>query len=93
MLATLVGWASLLADFIPLVDNDGSLDWRIWLLQIAGTVGILGLAALAVWNLLLVWQGVRSKFAKLWSALTVLATASILWVMLVFHLVSFGADY
>jgi CubicO group peptidase (beta-lactamase class C family) len=93
VLVTLVGWLSLVADFIPLVDNDGSRDWRIWLLQIGGAGAIFGLAALAVWNLLRVWRSVRGRFSKLWSALTVLAAASILWMMLVFHLVGFGANY
>jgi hypothetical protein len=31
--------------------------------------------------------------ALLWSALTVLASVSILWVMFVFHPVGFGANY
>jgi hypothetical protein len=93
VLVTLVGWLSLVADFIPLVDNDGSRDWRTWLLQIGGAGAIFGLAALAVWNLLRVWRSVRGRFSKLWSALTVLAAASILWMMLVFHLVGFGANY
>jgi CubicO group peptidase (beta-lactamase class C family) len=93
VLATLLGWMSLLADFIPLVDNDGSLDWRIWLLQIGGTIAAFGLAALALWNLQRVWRGVRTRCAKLWSALLVLAALSILWVMLAFHLISFGTHY
>ena len=84
---------SMLADFIPLVDNDGSLDWMIWLLQIGGTIGIFGLAAVALWNLQRVCQGARSSFAKLWGGLLVLAALSILWVMLAFHLVSFGTHY
>jgi CubicO group peptidase (beta-lactamase class C family) len=93
VLATLLGWMSLLAELIPLVDNDGSLDWRIWLLQIGGTIGGCGLAALALWNLRRVWQGVRSGFSRLWSALLVFAALVILWVMLAFHLISFGTHY
>ena len=93
IVATLVGWMSLLADFIPLVDNDGSLDWRIRLLQIGGTVSILGLAALALWNLRRVWTSALSVFARLWSALLALAALSILWVMLAFHLITFGTHY
>jgi CubicO group peptidase (beta-lactamase class C family) len=93
VLGTLLGRMSLLADFIPLVDNDGSLDWQIRLLQIGGTIGAFGLAALALWNLQRVWQGVRSSFSKLWSALLVLAALSILWMMLAFHLISFGTYY
>ncbi len=93
VLAVLLGWASLLADFIRLVDNDGSLDWRIWLLQIGGTIGIFGVTAVAIWNLERVWQGVRGRFEKLWSLLLAVATLPILWVMLAFHLISFGTHY
>lgn len=93
MLATRLGWLSLLADFIPLVDNDGSLDGRIWLLQVGGTIGGCGLAVLALWHLQRVWQGGRSRFAHLWSALLVVAALVILWVMLAFHLISFGTHY
>lgn len=93
VLATLLGWMFLLAQFIPLVDNDGSLDRRIRLLQIGGTIGAFGLAALALWNLQGKWRRARTKFAKLWSALIVLAALSILWAMLAFHLIGFGTDY
>jgi CubicO group peptidase (beta-lactamase class C family) len=92
-LATLVGWMSLLSQFIPLVDNDGSLDLRIWLQQIGGTIGAFGLAALALWNLKHVWRHTRSGFAKLWAALLVLAAIPIVWVMLAFHLISIGTHY
>ena len=93
ILATLVGWMSLLSQFIPLVDNDGSLDLRIWLQQISGTIGAFGLVALALWNLKHVWRRARSGFAKLWAALLMLATIPIIWVMLAFHLISIGTHY
>ena len=93
VLATLLGWMSLLAQFIPLVDNDGSLDWRIWLLQVGGTVGAFGLVPLAWWNLQRVWRGVRGRLAKLWAALLVPAALSVFWVMLTFHLIRFGTHY
>jgi hypothetical protein len=94
VLVTLGGWLTLLADFIPLVDNPGSLDGRIWLQEIGGGIAIVGLTALAFWNLLRVWRGGRrGRFAKVWSALEVLAVLSILWVMAMFHLLSLGAHY
>ena len=93
VLATLLGWLSLLAEFILLVDNDGSLDGRIWLLQVGGTIGGCGLAVLALWHLQRVWQGGRSRFAHLWSALLVVAALVILWVMRAFHLIGFGTHY
>ena len=35
----------------------------------------------------------RKWFARLWSVLLVLAAFVILWVALVFHLISFGTNY
>jgi hypothetical protein len=75
------------------VDNDGSLDLRIWLQQIGSTISAFGLVTVALWNLQLVWRGVRGRFAKLWAALLALAALSILWVLLLFHLISFGTHY
>lgn len=93
VLGVLAGWMSLLADFIPLVDNDGSLDWRIRLLQLGGTLGTFGLVACALWNLMRVWKSERGRFTKLRSALVLLAAAPVLWVMLEFHLINFSTHY
>ena len=83
----------MLTDFIALVDNDGSSDWRIWLLQFAGAISFFGLAGLALWNLQRAWRGARGGFARLWSALVLFAALALLWVMLAFHLISFGTHY
>jgi CubicO group peptidase (beta-lactamase class C family) len=91
--ATIAGWLSILADFIQLVDNDGSSDWRIRSLQIAGAIGFVGLAALALWNVQRTWSGRRGAFARLWGALLLIAALSLLWLMLAFHLISFGPHY
>jgi CubicO group peptidase (beta-lactamase class C family) len=88
-LAALGGWAWLIAS----IESDANFDSAIWLLEIAGSVGFIGLGGAALWNLQRVWQSNRSWFAKLWSVLLVLAALVILWVTLSFHLVSFGTRY
>lgn len=89
----LLGWASFLSDFIELVNNDGSLDWQIRLLQIGGAIGIFGLTAAVLWNLKRVWQGAGGRFQKFWSVVLVLAALPVLWVMFEFHLLSLGTNY
>ncbi len=89
VLAALGGWAWLFAS----LDSDKNLDAAIWLLEIAGIVGFVGLCGAALWNLQRVWRGKRGWFAKLWSALLVLAALLTLWVTLSFHLIHLGARY
>jgi CubicO group peptidase (beta-lactamase class C family) len=89
VLAALGGWAWLFSS----LGSDTNVDGAIWLLEFAGTVGFVGLCGAALWNLRRVWRGNRGWFAKLWSALTVLAALFTLWVALSFHLISFGARY
>ena len=89
VLAAFCGWALL---FVSL-ESEANLDGAIWLLEIAGTVGFFGLFGAALWNLQRVWRSNRGWFAKLWSALVVLAALLSLWVTLSFHLISFGARY
>jgi CubicO group peptidase (beta-lactamase class C family) len=89
VLAALGGWALLFLSF----ESDRNLDAAIWLLEIVGTVGYVGLCGAALWNIQRIWQGKRGWFAKLWSALLMLAGLLILWVTLSFHLISFGTHY
>jgi CubicO group peptidase (beta-lactamase class C family) len=93
IIAAIIGWASLLANFIPLVDNDGSLDARILLQEVGGTISLIGLSTLALWKLRRVWRGRDRLAAKLWSVLVVLSTLSIGWVMVAFHLTHIGVHY
>jgi CubicO group peptidase (beta-lactamase class C family) len=88
-LAALGGWACLFLSF----DSDRNLDGAIWLLEIAGTAGFVGVCGAALWNLQRVWPTNRGWFAKLWSVLLVLAALLTLWVTLSFHLISFGTHY
>ena len=90
VLVALGGWTAL---FVSL-GSDTIIGGAMLLpLQVAGTVGFVGLCGTALWNQQRVWQGNRGWFAKLWSVLLVLAAFVTLWVTLSFHLISFGTRY
>jgi CubicO group peptidase (beta-lactamase class C family) len=89
VVAAFGGWAWLFSSLGSGTDFDGA----IWLLEIAGTLGYVGLFCAALWNLQRVWRSSRGWFAKLWSVLLVLAAVFIIWVTLSFHLISFGTRY
>src|SRR6202789_3554175 len=90
VLVALGGWTAL---FVSLGSDTIIGGAMLWPLQVAGTVGFIGLCGTALWNLQRVWQGNRGWFAKLWSVLLVLAAFVTLWVTLSFHLISFVARY
>ncbi|WP_343518296.1 serine hydrolase domain-containing protein [Sphingomonas sp.] len=92
VLLVLVGWMVVIT-MVENFDSHGSFDWLILLLQVAGTIGFVGLLGLAGWNLWLAFKGKRSWFAKLWGVLLVLGAFVLLWVALVFKLISFGTGF
>ena len=91
VLAAFGGWAWLFSTLGS--GSESNFDGAIWLLEIAGTVGFVGLCGAALWYLQRVWQSKRGWFAKLWSALLLPAAVLTLWVTLSFHLISFGTRY
>ncbi len=90
VLAALGGWMLVLQ---ALFGSEADLDWLIWLLEIGGTIAFFGLFGSTFWIMWRDRNANRKWFAKLWSVLLVLAAFVILWVALVFHLISFGANY
>lgn len=92
VLLALIGWAIIVTS-VENFDSHGSFDWLIVLLQVAGTIAFFGLFGLAAWNLWLAFKGKRSWFSKLWSVLLLLAALIVLWVALVFKLISFGTAF
>jgi hypothetical protein len=89
-LLVLGGWVSLL-DLRSIVM--GNIDGKLWLLELAGALGGLGLAAAALWNLARAWSHSRGRAATVWSAAMALAALATLYVMLAFHLISFGTKF
>lgn len=92
VLLVLVGWLVVVTG-IENFESHGKNDWLILTLQVVGTLAYFGLLAASVWNLWLAFKGRRGWFSKLWSVLLVLGAFFLLWVALVFKLVSFGAGY
>jgi CubicO group peptidase (beta-lactamase class C family) len=92
VLLALIGWTVVVTS-VENFDAHGSFDWLILLLQVAGTIAFVGLFALAAWNLWLAFNGKRSWFSKLWAMLLLLAAFIVLWVALVFKLISFGTAF
>jgi len=89
-LIVLGGWISLLNLRSIVMAN---IDGKVWLLELAGTLAAFGLAAAAVWNLSRVWSRPRGWLAAIWGAAQALAALTTLYVMLAFHLISFGTKF
>ena len=58
-----------------------------------GFIGFIGGFVLMLWNLRAVWRGQRRWPAKLWSVVLVLSAFVMLWIAVVFHLISWGVNY
>jgi hypothetical protein len=84
------GWMSLL-DLRSIVM--GNIDGKVWLLELAGTLGAFGLAGAAIWNLSRAWSHPGRRVATIWSAAQTLAALATLYVMLAFHLISFDTKF
>jgi hypothetical protein len=56
-------------------------------------IAFIGLLLLAGWNLRQSWVEKRGWFSKTWAAVMLLASAILLWVVLAFHVISFGTNY
>ena len=89
-LIVLVGWMTVLDLRIIVL---GNIDGTVWLLEIAGALGGFGLAGVAIWNLRLAWSRARGRVATIWSGVQTLAALAMLYVMLTFHLISFGTQF
>ncbi len=89
-LAVLGAWMSVLA---PLTIVAGKIDGLVWLLELAGTVGSVGLLIVAIWALQRSWSHPRTSLTTAWRALMAVAALMVLWVMLAFHLISFGTRF
>jgi len=92
VLAVFVGWFVIISG-IENFESHGSTDWLILLVQFVGTLAFFGMFGLSVWNAWLTWRDKRGWFARIWSVLLVLGSFFILWMALVYKLVSFGTEF
>ncbi|MGI4732400.1 MAG: serine hydrolase domain-containing protein [Janthinobacterium lividum] len=91
--ALVVAWAVTVTEILAKDGGDGSGDWLLWLLQIAGVVIFFGAALMAGWNLWLTWTDKRRWPRRTWSALVLLATLVLLYVAVTFGLVALTVHY
>jgi CubicO group peptidase (beta-lactamase class C family) len=94
-LAVIAGWALLFTSLERTGDglSGGLLDGVIWLLEIMGAIGFLGLLAAALWNLKASGSRHRGWLARLGRVVLALASVTLAWVAWEFHLISFGTHF
>jgi CubicO group peptidase (beta-lactamase class C family) len=71
----------------------GEIDRRVWLLQVLGTLGYVGLFGFALWNLRNTLKDTRRASTLIASICLVISASTVLWVALAFHLISFGTRF
>jgi CubicO group peptidase (beta-lactamase class C family) len=93
-LATIAGWLTFVSvGFSRLELLGGPLDPLLLTLEVLTPIAFFGLVGLAGWNLRQSLVEKRGWFSKLWAVLSLLASAILLWVVLAFHVISFGTNY
>jgi hypothetical protein len=94
ILAGLGVWALLVAMLLKdFTRADSSSDPLLLFAQIFGTLAFIAGLILVLWNLRAVWRGKRRWPAKVWSVALTASAVTVLWVALVFKLISFGVNY
>ena len=91
---TIGGWtAMVIAMFSSLSMLSAASDPLLWFAKIAGIIVFFGAVLVAGWNAWLTWTDGRRWTGKLWSVLFLLATLTILYVALTFHVLALSANY
>ena len=95
VLAVVAGWALLFMLLSRSGDGlaGGLLEALIWLLEIGGAIGFVGLLATSVWNLSDTGARRGGWLARLGKLSLALASLTMAWVALAFHLISFGTHF
>jgi hypothetical protein len=70
-----------------------SFDWWFWVLQLLSLVVFVGAAAIALWNVRVVWTARRGWFSKGWSIVLVVSTLTVVWAALAYKLIGFDVNY
>jgi CubicO group peptidase (beta-lactamase class C family) len=89
-----IGWgvaiATLLSDTSSL---NKAFDPVLWTLQIGGLVILVSALFVAGWNVLMTWRTGRTRLARVWSVLVVLAVLQIAWFAYVCGLLTMTVNY
>ena len=93
-LGMVVAWLA----FVSVAGSSATLltsvsDGWLWLLKILSVVIFPGAVGMAAWNAWLTWRDGRRWTRKLWSALLLLATLTLLYIAIGFHLITLSANY
>jgi len=92
--ATIAGWLTFVTvGFSNLELLGGPLDPLLLSLQVLTPIAFVGLPLLAGWNLRQSFLEKRGWFSKTWAVVMLLASVILLWVVLAFHVISFGTNY
>jgi CubicO group peptidase (beta-lactamase class C family) len=93
----LVALGLWLMTLVMMLKNDNNLDGRLdpllWFDEIFGTLAFIAGLGLMLWNLRAVWRGARRWPARVWSVVLSVSAVTVLWVAVVFKLVSFGTNF
>jgi hypothetical protein len=89
----LAGWMTFVTVMLGNLENSSKAEMWVVILQIASVLVFVGGALLALWNAWLIWRGNRRWPAKTWSIVLVIASLTVLWIGLAFHLISFGTKF
>ena len=92
-LVVLAGWATFVSVMLGDLENSSKAEMWIVILQIASVLVFVGGLLVALWNAWLVWKGNRRWPAKTWSIVLVIASLTVLWIGLAFHLIDFGTNF
>jgi CubicO group peptidase (beta-lactamase class C family) len=87
----ILGWAALFAAADPLAA--GTLDWAIWPIEVLSVLAVVGLACATAFRLWHSFATSEGAFAKVFAVIFAISSVLVAWVMLAFHLASFGVKY
>lgn len=94
VVVTLAAWVATLAAMVSnLKLLSPSFDWWFWVLQLLSFIVFIGAAAVALWNVRVVWAARRGWFARGWSIVLVVSSLAVVWVALAYKLIGLDVNY
>jgi CubicO group peptidase (beta-lactamase class C family) len=95
ILIALTLWGVTLSRMISDTNNlSAKFDTTVHLAQLLGFIAFIGGCAVLWWHVVKVWGGTGRRWpAKLWSVVLALSATIILWMALVFKLLTFSVSY